>query len=70
MVLNIACTILIVLLFLYVTLSVFTIVHYIFFKNERIIELFFIASFIEVFIVAIIMIFFIIFPTLNIEFKI
>jgi hypothetical protein len=70
MVLNIACAILIALLALYVTLSVITIVHYIFFKNARIIELFFISSFIAVCIVVIIMIFFIMFPTLNIEFKI
>lgn len=70
MILNIAFTILIVLLTFYVTLSVFTTVNYIFFKNTRIIELFFISSFITVCIVVIIMIFFIMFPTLNIEFKI
>jgi len=70
MILNIAFTILIVLLIFYITLSVFTIIHYIFFKNTRIIELFFTSSFIAVCSVVIIMIFFIMFPRLNIEFKI
>jgi uncharacterized membrane protein len=69
MILNLAFSILVVLLFLYVVLSLFTIFHYVIFKNTKIIEVFFKFSSISVCLVFIIIIFFTMFKNLNIQFK-
>ena len=70
MILNIACAILIVLLIGYAILSVFTLFYYAFFKNAKVIEIFFIYSFITVCVAFFIVIVFKMFPSINIEFKI
>jgi hypothetical protein len=68
MVLNIACAILIVLGVLYVALSVFTLIHYILFKDAKIIEIFVTCSFLTICIVLLIVIIFSSFPSINLEF--
>ena len=70
MYLNLAFTILIILLCCYVVLSVFTVLHYSIFKKVEIIEVFFKISFLAVVIVFLIFIFFSAFKNLNVEFYI
>jgi len=66
--LNLAFSILIVLLFMYIILSLYTLIMYIILKNEKTIEVFFIYSALAVYIVFVIVIFFSIFKNLNLEF--
>jgi len=66
--LNLAFSILIVLLFMYIILSLYTLIMYIILKNEKTIEVFFIYSALAVSIVFVIVIFFSIFKNLNLEF--